>query len=118
MSLERIEEHDGGASLISRCREAINVLDPVDAVTLTLADVEPEFSASFELGFVGRPGTVRLDVAFAKNNGGQYELASSRWLRAEERNPAARDMAADLRKERVAMSICTMDLQRYAHPMT
>lgn len=114
---QRIEEHDGGAHLITRCREAVGILDPVDAVTPTLAEVQPEFSASFELGFVGTSGVVRLDVAFTKNPSGQYELSSSRWLRMEGRNPA-QDMASDLKKERVPMSLCTMDLERYAHPAT
>ncbi|KAI9790242.1 MAG: hypothetical protein M1816_005267 [Peltula sp. TS41687] len=108
-----VDEDNSGANLLARCYQAVDVLDPRDAISRTLAEVPAEFSASFELAFVDTSGLIRLDVTFSKNLYGTFELSSSRWLRLEGREDASQqDMASEMRKDRTAMSLCTLDVER------
>lgn len=105
----RVEQEEG-ARLLSRCHQAVDVLDPFDAVTQSLEDVTPVFSVSFELGIINKGGSVRLDLTFVRAENGGFDIASIRWLRMTRGH--SRNTPTDMKKESMPLTLVTMDLFR------
>ncbi|KAI9827580.1 MAG: hypothetical protein M1832_004930 [Thelocarpon impressellum] len=109
--IKNLEYEEDGTSLISFCRQASDWLDPVDAMTRSLADVEPHYSASFHLAPFGNSGSMRLDVAFVEASPGSFDMSLQRWLRTED-SALARDPLTGQWRGRMPLAACVMDLQR------
>ena len=116
LSALSFDQDDEKGRLLSSCCTATDVLDPLDAVTQSLTDVTPEFSASFDLATADRSSSMRLELSFVNSDTGNFEISSARWLKRDSKSVSS-DFNGDVRKEKVPLSLITMDLHKYAHAM-
>lgn len=57
---------------------------PIDIITSSLEDVQPVYSAMFEILNPAADGWFRLEVDFSKVPGGRdFEMGRKRWIRLE-----------------------------------
>ena len=74
----------GGTELISRSHQATELFAPNDVMTTSLEDVQPVFSAMFEIDTAAAEGLLRLEVEFSKvTASGDSEIARKRWIRLD-----------------------------------
>ncbi len=105
-----LEHEEDGISLISFCRQATHALDPFNPMTRSLADVEPEYSASFEVAPFGSTGLLHLDVNFVEASTGSYDISSQRWLKTED-SALAKDLLTGKWRGRMPLAASVMDLE-------
>ena len=97
--------------MIARCRAADDILIPIDPVTPSLADVEPDFSASFDIRASSNPFPMRLVVKFTKDMAGHLITSSAQWLKRGA-SGLAQDADSELRREKVPLSLVTLNLYK------
>ncbi|KAI9801016.1 MAG: hypothetical protein M1825_003550 [Sarcosagium campestre] len=108
--IRSIEREESGKRLRASFCRATDLFHPRKALTLSLEDIEPEYSASFMLNVPDDPNPILLDVDFAKVLTGGYEVRGRQWTRAE--TISQTDVTADLNCGRVPLAAITIDLQR------
>ncbi|KZF26310.1 hypothetical protein L228DRAFT_235398 [Xylona heveae TC161] len=82
---------ESNGDLLSRCCLATDVLEPADAMTSGLENVQPVFSASFEVTDPSIHETFRLDIEFHKAvDVESFEISSKRWFKVGKQNPQGR----------------------------
>lgn len=70
--------------LISRCQQATELFAPCDIVTSSLEDVQPVYSAMFEVKNPAAEGWIRLEIEFNKvPETLDFEKGRKRWVRLE-----------------------------------
>ena len=109
--MSRYRNTDKETGLIAICRAANDVLTPIDPVTPSLADVEPDFSATFDVRTSSNPFPMRLVVKFTKDMAGHLMTSSAQWLKRGT-SGLAQDANSELRREKVPLSLVTLNLQK------
>lgn len=85
-STRSLERGEKTCNLITRCSFAAKVLDPLNAMTSSLEDVAPEYSACFGLSSLDGKTTLQLEVDFATASTastGDFDVSARRWFRRE-----------------------------------
>ncbi len=68
--------------LISRCCKRVDLLEPVDAFTSKLEDVEPNYSARLQFTPLDDTGPLVLQVQFSRApQTDMFEVSEKRWFR-------------------------------------
>ncbi len=77
----------GDADLISRCQQAKELFAPIDVMISSLEDVQPVYSAMFDIFNTATDGLIRLEVDFSHGSAsGDYEIGRKRWIRLDGSN--------------------------------
>ncbi|KAI9696531.1 MAG: hypothetical protein M1836_005550 [Candelina mexicana] len=80
--VQDLEHSKVEGDLISRCCKSASLLEPVDALTSKLENVEPNYSARFQFLPVDDAGPLMLEVQFSRApQTDEYEVAEKRWFR-------------------------------------
>lgn len=84
-------------------------------MTQSLGDVQPEYSASFEVRTLDTAYSARLEVNFARRAGEEgFDISAVRWLKKGQKGSVP-DANNEARREKVPLTLITMDLERYAY---
>ncbi|KAI9819958.1 MAG: hypothetical protein M1827_006528 [Pycnora praestabilis] len=82
LALSEVRREKG--DLVSKCCRETAIFDPIDAMTTKLEDVQPAYSAMFDMVAISEEGPLRLEVEFARSSEvDEYEVSSYQWSRIE-----------------------------------
>ncbi|KAI9677089.1 MAG: hypothetical protein M1817_006928 [Caeruleum heppii] len=109
--VKRFTIEKGRPTPLSRCRQATDFLDPVDASTVSLDAVRPQYSATFEVTPLTNSAPLRLEVDFLETDHGVFDAVAKRWLKVE-MNAAPQDKVANLQRGKLAVAVNVMDLAK------
>jgi hypothetical protein len=97
--------------IIASSAKATSLLAPKDYNMTSLASVECEYSASFNLHIADSSLACRLEVAFATEGNGKYVVSTCKWFKRGKRSGSP-DNKPDLQSAKLPLSIICSDPKR------
>lgn len=101
----RLVSGHGESSLVHKCANAMDLLEPFDATALSLDTIEPMYAVNFEFSKADN-SALFLEVEFVRFPGSkQFEVAQRRWVK-----PQGGDGSSG---KRAPLQVGVIDFERY-----